>query len=58
MNWSVQSENNEKQTSKKIRVNYWIDESYSKRFKGFWQKRGWIMSAIIQNNIKRLVDSV
>ena len=58
MNWSVQSENTEKQTSKKIGVNYWIDESYSKRFKQLCQKRGWIMSAIIQNNIKRLVDSV
>lgn len=33
MNWSVQSENIEKQTSKKIRVNYWIDESYTKRFR-------------------------
>ena len=58
MNWSVQSENIEKQTNKKIRVNYWIDESYSKSFKQLCQKRGWIMSAIIQNNIKRLVDSV
>ena len=53
--WSVQSD---KIKQHKKRVNYTINKHTIDRFKLLCQKRGWIMSAVIQNNIKRLVDSV
>ena len=62
MNWSVQSEkiqkqNNEKENNEKERVNFLIDKDYRKRFKQLCNKEGWIMSVIVENSIKRLVNS-
>ncbi len=55
--WSVQSEKIIKQ-HKKERVNFLISKEYRERFKLLCQKRGWIMSVVIENNIKRLVDNL
>ena len=53
MNWSVQSEKIKKEEVKKVRVNYLINKNYSKLFKKLCSKRGWIMSAVIEQSIKR-----
>ena len=55
--WSVQSERIQKQNSEKERVNFLIDKDYRKRFKQLCNKEGWIMSVIVENSIKRLVNS-
>ena len=44
-------------TSKK-RVNYTINKHTIDRFKLLCQKRGWIMSVIVENNIKRLLEGI
>ena len=41
----------------KKRINYTINKHTIDRFKQLCQKRGWIMSVIVENNIKRLVDN-
>ena len=56
--WSVQSDKIMKQNKKKERVNFVISKEYRERFKLLCQKRGWIMSVVIENNIKRLVDNL
>ena len=53
--WSIQSEKVKQE--KKI-FNFLINKDYRNRFKELCQKRGWIMSVIVENNIKRLIDSV
>lgn len=58
MNWSVTSEKIQKQKNKKERVNFLINKDYRNRFKELCQKRGWIMSVVVENNIRRLVDSI
>ena len=52
--WSVQSG---KIKQLKKRVNYTINKHTIDRFKQLCQKRGWIMSVIVENNLKKLVDS-
>ena len=42
----------------KKRVNYTINKHTIHRFKQLCQKRGWIMTVVVENNIKRLVDSI
>ena len=42
----------------KKRVNYTINKHTIDRFKQLFQKRGWIMSVVVENNIKCLVDNV
>ena len=54
--WSVQSDKIMKQNKK--RVNYTINKHTIDRFKQLCQKRGWIMSVVVENNIKRLVDNI
>jgi hypothetical protein len=54
--WTAQSEKIQKQ--QKERVNFLINKEYRNRFKELCQKRGWIMSVIVENNIRRLVDSI
>ena len=56
--WSVQSDKIMKQNKKKERVNFVISKEYRERFKLLYQKRGWIMSVVIENNIKRLINSM
>ena len=56
--WSVQSERIQKQNSEKERVNFLIDKDYRKRFKQLCKKRGWIMSVIVENNIRRLLNNI
>ena len=66
MNWSVRSkyeeeinkeeETNKKKEVKKVRVNYLINKNYSKQFKELCNRRGWIMSAVIEQSIKRQLD--
>jgi len=56
--WSVQSNKIMNKNNKKDRVNFVISQEYRNRFKERCQKRGWIMSVIIENNIKRLVDGI
>ena len=62
MNWSKRSQYEEeinkeeelkKDKVKKVRVNYLINKNYSKLFKKLCSKRGWIMSAVIEQSIKR-----
>ena len=64
MNWSVRSkyeeeinkeeeETNKKKEVKKVRVNYLINKNYSEQFKKLCNRRGWIMSAVIEQSIKR-----
>jgi len=62
MNWSKRSQyeeeiNKEEELKKdkveKVRVNYLINKNYSKLFKKLCSKRGWIMSAVIEQSIKR-----
>jgi hypothetical protein len=53
--WSVQSD---KIKQHKKRVNYTINKNTIERFKQLCQKRGWIMSVVVENNIKRLVDNL
>ena len=62
MNWSKRSQyeeeiNKEEELKKdkveKVRVNYLINKNYSKLFKKLCNKRGWIMSAVIEQSIKR-----
>ena len=55
--WTAQSDKIMKQNNKKERVNFLISKDYRNRFKQLCQKRGWIMSVIVENNIKRLVDN-
>ena len=53
MNWSVQSEKIKKEEVEKVRVNYLINKDYSKLFKEMCNRKGWIMSAVIEQSIKR-----
>ena len=53
--WSVQSD---KIKQHKKRVNYTINNHTIDRFKQLCQKRGWIMSVVVENKIKRLVDDI
>ena len=62
MNWSVRSdyeqeinkeEEKKKEGVKKVRVNYLINKDYSKLFKEMCNRKGWIMSAVIEQSIKR-----
>ena len=53
--WSVQSD---KIKQHKKRVNHTINKHTIDRFKQHCQKRGWIMSVIVVNNLKKLVDRV
>ena len=63
MNWSVRSdyeqeinkeeETNKKKEVKKVRVNYLINKNYSQQFKDLCNRKGWIMSAVIEQSIKR-----
>ena len=55
--WSVESENMNKQLNDKERVNYFISKNYKNRFKEVCQKHGMIMSVVVENAIKRFVDS-
>ena len=55
--WTAQSDKI-KQHKKKERVNFLISKDYRNRFKLLCQKRGWIMSVVIENNIKRLINSI
>jgi len=55
--WSVESENMNKQLNEKERVNYFISKNYKNRFKEVCQKHGMIMSVVVDNAIKRFVDS-
>ena len=52
--YSVQSE---KIKQHKKRVNYTINKHTIDRFKQLCQKRGWIMSIVVENNIKRVVNN-
>ena len=52
--WSVQSD---KIKQHKKRVNYTINKHTIDRFKQLCQKKGWIMSGIIENKIKRLIEN-
>ena len=42
----------------KKRINYTINKHTIDRFKQLCQKRDWIMSVVVENNIKRLVDNL
>ena len=62
MNWSKRSQyeeeiNKEEELKKdkveKVRVNYLINKSLSKQFKDLCNRKGWIMSAVIEHSIKR-----
>ena len=62
MNWSKRSQyeeeiNKEEELKKdkveKVRVNYLINKDYSKLFKEMCNRKGWIMSAVIEQSIKR-----
>ena len=53
--WTAQSD---KIKQHKKRVNYTINKHTIDRFKQLCQKRGRIMSVVVENNIKRLVDSI
>ena len=53
MNWSVQSEKIKKEEVEKVRVNYLINKNLSKQFKDLCNRKGWIMSAVIEQSIKR-----
>ena len=56
MNWSVRSKyetENKKEEVKKVRVNYLINKNYSQQFKDLCNRKGWIMSAVIEHSIKR-----
>lgn len=62
MNWSKRSQyeeeiNKEEELKKdkveKVRVNYLINKNYSEQFKKLCNRRGWIMSAVIEQSIKR-----
>ncbi len=55
--WSVQSEKINKQQNEKERVNYFISKTYKDKFKQVCQKHGMIMSVVVENAIKRFVDS-
>ena len=55
--WTAQSDKIMKQNNKKERVNFLISKDYRNRFKQLCQKRGWIMSVVVENNLKKLVDS-
>ena len=55
--WSVQEEKINKQYNEKERVNYFISKNYKDKFKQVCQKHGLIMSVVIENAIKRFVDS-
>ena len=53
--WSVQSD---KIKQHKKRVNYTINKNTIDRFKQLCQKRGWIMSVVVENNIRRIAHNV
>ena len=53
--WTAQSE---KIKQHKKRVNYTISKHIIYKFKKLCQRRGWIMSVVVENNLKRLVDSI
>ena len=55
--WSVQEEKINKKYNEKERVNYFISKNYKNKFKQVCQKHGLIMSVVIENAIKRFVDS-
>ena len=55
--WSVQEEKINKQYNEKERVNYFISKNYNNKFKQVCQKHGLIMSVVVENAIKRFVDS-
>ena len=55
--WTAQSDKIMKQNNKKERVNFLISKDYRNRFKQLCQKRGWIMSVVVENNIKRVVNN-
>jgi len=42
----------------KKRRNYTINKHTIDRFKQLCQKRGWIMSVVVENKIKRLIDNI
>ena len=53
--WTAQSD---KIKQHKKRVNYTINKHIIDKFKQLCQKKGWIMSVVVENNLKRLVDSI
>ena len=53
--WLVQSD---KIKQHKKRVNYTINKHTIDRFKQLYQKRGWIMSVVVENNIKRMLEII
>ena len=53
--WSVQLDKIKKD---KKRVNYTINKHTIDRFKQLCQKISWMMSVIVENNIKRLINSI
>ena len=55
--WSVQEEKINKQYNEKERVNYFISKNYKNKFKEVCKKHGLILSVVIENAIKRFVDS-
>jgi hypothetical protein len=55
--WAIQEEKMNKQYNEKERVNYLISKNYKDKFKVVCQKHGLIMSVVIENAIKRFVDS-
>ena len=55
--WAIQQEKINKQYNEKERVNYFISKNYKDKFKQVCQKHGLIMSVVVENAIKRFVDS-
>ena len=55
--WAIQEEKINKKYNEKERVNYLISKNYKDKFKVVCQKHGLIMSVVIENAIKRFVDS-
>ena len=55
--WSIQEEKMNKQYNEKERVNYFISKNYKNEFKEVCQKHGLIMSVVVENAIKRFVES-
>ena len=52
--WTAQSD---KIKQHKKRVNYTINKHIIDKFKQLCQKRGWIMSVEVENNIRRIVEN-
>ncbi len=55
--WAIQEEKINKRYNEKERVNYFISKNYKDKFKQVCQKHGLIMSVVVENAIKRFVDS-